>query len=119
MDKNLDIKSNDTGTNGLKTGGSSKKLLTKSDSQSNLKNRVFSAGHSISQQNVKNYNPRNRIDVASQNEASRDTFQSRSKLLNDRYQLNGDQNGSMDKRPITANPTTANQILHRRKMIQS
>jgi hypothetical protein len=91
---------------GFDTYGSSEKLLLNADSQTQIKNRVFSAGHTISQQNVQKYIPKNRMDSI-HNEASRDTFQSRTKLTNDRYQLNinNGQGTALDKRPITANPT--------------
>lgn len=52
------------------------------------------------------------------NQASRDTFQSRTKLTNDRYQFTNGQAGNPEKRPITANPTV-NPMLMKRKMIQS
>jgi len=94
---------------GFDAYASSGKLLLNADSQAQIKNRVFSAGHTISQQNVQKYIPKNRMDSI-HNEESRHTFQSRTKLTNDRYQLNinNGQGTAMDKRPITANPT-ANQ----------
>lgn len=82
------------------------------------KARLFSAGHTISQHTVQKYNHKSKMDI-SNNDESHDILQSRTKLTtNDRYQFNSGPSSSIEKRPITANPT-ANQILQRRKIMQS
>lgn len=65
----------DAPAKGFDTYGSSEKLLLKSDSQTQIKNRVFSAGHTISQQNVQKFGVKNRMDsINNGGAASRDTF---------------------------------------------
>ena len=109
MDKQLKIKDASAVDYGIQSYNSSSKLMDQSQVQhaqlNSNKNRLFSAGHTISHQTVHKYVNKSKMDI-SNNDESHDILQSRTKLTtNDRYNLNSGPNGQVEKRPITANPT--------------